>query len=311
MSDKTAEAVTLAPVCLFAFNRPDHTRRTLDALAASPLAQETDLIVYLDGPRTEEESPLVEKVASIIQVQNGFASVRLNRRDANVGLAESIRSGVTLTMQEYGRAIVVEDDIVTSQAFLSYMNQALDRYENEKKVWHIAGYNEPIAANRDMRGAAFWRLMSCWGWASWADRWQHFERQPQTLINRFRPDDIRRFNLDGVADFWSQVVANDSGELRTWAIFWYATIFLNDGLCLSPHLSYCGNIGFDGSGTHSGPLNTLQAERLNQDMTPPLPDEVVEDLEALARLKAYYTRRPTRLERLRRRCQKLARKFRR
>lgn len=297
--------MTYAPVCVFAFRRPVHTRRTLSALAMSPVASQTALTVFIDGPRDSEDIEQVRQVVDIAKLQTGFASVEVVAREENAGLAQSIEEGVSRMMAEHGRAIVVEDDIVTSPAFLNYMNAALDHFAETPEVWHIAGYNEPIAANRDRRGAALWRFMSCWGWASWADRWHHFERDPSELIASFTPEDIHRFNLDGAHDFWSQVLANERGDLRTWAVFWYATIFRNNGLCLSPHFSYTENIGFDGSGTHGFTSDSFLQNSLNLDMVPPLPDLIEEDTDALARLQAYYTYRPNRLQRLGRKWRRL------
>ncbi|MDP5218185.1 hypothetical protein Q5Y75_13225 [Ruegeria sp. 2205SS24-7] len=290
-----------APVCLFAFNRPQHTKRTLDALAASPLAPVTELIAYIDGPRTPDEAPLVDEVAEIIARQTGFAGVTLHRRAVNAGLATSIQDGVTETMRARGKAIVVEDDIVTSPAFLTYMNTALERYKNDRRVWHIAGYNEELPALRDRPGAVFWRFMSCWGWASWADRWQHFECDPEKLVTDFSSSDIHRFNLDGAENFWSQVEGNVRGEIRTWAVFWYATIFRNNGLCLSPYASYAENIGLDGSGTHCGVSEGAKARVLNLDFQTCFPDDVREDYEALQGLRAHYGTKPGKLRELRRR----------
>ncbi len=298
-----------APVCVFAFRRPEHTQRTLAALTQSPIAGKTPLIVHVDGPRTEEEAGLVRQVAALAEAQTAFASVEVLKRDENAGLARAIQDGVSQTMQAHGRAIIVEDDIVTSPAFLNYMNLALDRYADEPDVWHISGYNEPIAENRDRRGAAFWRFMSCWGWASWADRWSHFERDPAGLLERFSPEDIHRFNLDGAHDFWGQVQANARGDIRTWAVFWYATIFRNDGLCLAPYRSYAENIGFDGSGTHCGDADGYAQSALNPDMTPPLPDLIMEDRDALEQLRAHYMRRPGKLEKLGRKWRRLIRRL--
>lgn len=292
--------MTHAPVCVFAFRRPEHTHRTLSALAASPLASSTGLTVFVDGPRDEADRGRVSDVIEIAKSQKGFASLDVIARDDNAGLARSIQDGVSDMMATHGRAIVVEDDILTSPAFLSYMNTALDRYRDTPDVWHIAGYNEPIAANRDLRGAALWRFMSCWGWASWADRWEHFTRDPAELISSFSDDEIFRFNLDGANDFWSQVLANERGDMRTWAVFWYATIFRNGGLCLSPHHSYAQNIGFDGSGTHGVTNDSYLQKALNQDMEPPFPDLIAENTEALERLRGYYMYRPNRLQRLKR-----------
>lgn len=303
-----------APVCLFAFCRPNHTARTLAALAASPLAAQTELYAFVDGPRGPEDAEAVAAVIALISAQTGFAAVHLRARDENAGLARSIIEGVSAVMEAHGRAIVVEDDIVTSPAFLSYMNHALDLYADTPEVWHIAGYAEPWPKGTPPRGASFLRCMSCWGWASWADRWAHFEKDPEGLIARFSPDDIDRFNLDGAQDFWGQITANASGKLNTWAIFWYATIFENGGLCLSPHHSYVENIGLDGSGTHCGDDLAAARDALNPDAVPPLPDPaiapLIEDAEALEQLRQHHTRKPGPVEKLGREWRRLGRQIR-
>jgi hypothetical protein len=102
--------------------------------------------------------------------------------------------------------------------------------------------------------------MNCWGWATWSDRWKHYERDPENLIRKFTKDEINRFNLGGAYNFWGQAKANANGSLKTWAIFWYATIFKNRGLCLNPTQSLVQNIGHDGSGTNCGQSNKLSTK---------------------------------------------------
>lgn len=89
-----------------------------------------------------------------------------------------------------------------------------------------------------------------WGWATWSDRWQHYKREPEALIQRCDQNDIEEFNLYGSYDFWEQVIKNAAGQLHTWAVFWYCTIFKREGLCLDPTKAMTTNIGFDGTGTH-------------------------------------------------------------
>ncbi len=309
MTSGHSKIVDPAPVCVFAFNRPEHTRRTLDALAQSPLAASTCLTVFIDGPRNDAEKPIVDAVAQVAETQQGFASIELRRRDRNAGLAVSIEEGVSQMMAEHGRAIILEDDILTSPAFLHYMNLALEHYRDTPDVWHIAGYNEDIPQNRGSNHASLWRFMSCWGWATWADRWTHYSRDPDGLVRLFTDEDIHRFNLDGANDFWAQVLANKSGELKTWAVFWYATIFRNGGLCLSPQFSYVENIGFDGSGSHGVVNSSYGRAGLNTSIDPIWPAKIVEDAAALGQLKDYYTRRPPLHRRLARKLRKLGRKL--
>jgi len=168
----------MAPIVLFVYNRPAHTERTLSALKKNTLAQESDLIIYSDAAKTEAAFDAVADVRRIIRDTTGFRSVTVREAQSNKGLAASIIDGVTSVINEYGSAIVLEDDIETSPYFLKFMNDALSKFQGDERVWHISGWNYPI----DLEGLPetfFWRVMNCWGWATWADRWRAFEKKPK------------------------------------------------------------------------------------------------------------------------------------
>lgn len=276
-----------SPVVLFVFARPDHTKKTVDALLANPEACNTDLIVYADAARSERDVSAVEAVREIFSDLRGFKSVTIHLREKNYGLARNIMEGVTQVTAMYGRAIVLEDDIVTSPAFLNYMNAALDKYENIKGVWHISGWNYPIKSKENLPETFFWRTMNCWGWATWADRWQHFKKNPGELVNSWSSDDVKRFNLDSSHDFWAQVVANHEGKLNTWAIFWYATIFVHQGLCLNPTRSFVANIGNDGSGENCGAEDIYKTSLANI-FHQQWPTELTENVAVVELIRAFY-----------------------
>lgn len=276
-----------APIVLFVYNRPEHTEKTLDALGKNKCAKQSDLIVYSDAAKSPSAGESVKEVRNIIrQYSSYFASVKIVERNTNCGLAKNIIEGVTQVINQYGNVIVLEDDIVTSPVFLEFMNSALTEYKNSERVWHISGWNYPINTD-DLPDAFFWRTMNCWGWATWADRWQHFTKNPQQLVQSWSKDEIKRFNLDGKYNFWSQVTANVQGKLNTWAIFWYATIFKNNGLCLNPAQSYVVNIGHDGSGENCGTTDPYQA-RLNVKNVTTWPETTTENALAVSRIKAFY-----------------------
>jgi hypothetical protein len=276
----------LAPVVLFAFARPVHTGRTLEALAADALAKQSDLIVYADAARDESEIERVTAVRAIVHAASGFRSTTVIERETNYGLSRNIIEGVTEVCSRYGRVIVLEDDIVTGSNFLAFMNAALDRYMNDSRAWHISGWNYPVDPS-GLGDAFFWRVMNCWGWATWADRWQYFQKNPQRLVESWDKEKIRRFNLDGAHDFWAQISANRTGKLNTWAIFWYATIFENNGLCLNPARSFVRNIGHDGSGENCDHSDSFAVEQLGSEYAD-LPECKEESIVAVQRIKAFY-----------------------
>lgn len=241
----------LAPIVLFVYNRPWHTRQTVEALQKNALASRSELFIYSDAPKNEDAEKSVKEVRDYITTIYGFKKVTIIERDKNWGLADSIIDGVTKIVNEYGKVIVLEDDLVTSPYFLKFMNEALEFYEDEKKVWHISGWNYPIRTD-GIDSTFLWRTMNCWGWATWADRWQHYEKDVDKIMREFSQEEIRKFNLDGAENFWAQILANKEGKGDTWAIFWYATIFKSHGLCLNPSQTFVENIGHDGSGVHCG-----------------------------------------------------------
>lgn len=275
-----------APVLLFVFNRPDHTNATLNALRGNALAEKSELFVYSDGSRTDADISKVNEVRALVRSTSGFRSVTLIERDSNLGLARNIIDGVTDACGHYGRVIVLEDDIVTAPSFLEFMNRALDRYADDPKVWHISGWNYPID-DSGLGEVFFWRLMNCWGWGTWANRWQYFQKNPQRLVDAWGTEKIHRFNLDGAHDFWSQVTANCAGRINTWAIFWYATIFEKGGLCLNPTRTQVVNVGHDGTGQNCGKTDVFLAKPVAQNITA-LPAACSESELAVTRVSAFY-----------------------
>ena len=244
-----------APIVLFIYNRPDHTRQTLEALSNNTLASESDLFIYADGAKTGASAEQLDRIRQtrlIAHSKNWCKNVTVIESDTNKGLAASIISGVTEIVNKYGKIIVLEDDIVTGKYFLEFMNEALEKYADEKKVWHITGWREPIV-NAKIEDSYFYPIMDCWGWATWDDRWHFFKKDCPYYQSIFTKDMIYHFNIEGSdKGMWAQIEGNASGEINTWAVFWYATLFINKGLCLAPTKSLVKNIGFDDSGEHCG-----------------------------------------------------------
>jgi hypothetical protein len=241
----------LAPVVLFGYNRPQHILKTLDALSHNRLADQTDLCIYLDAAKGEKDRALVLEVIDVCEKFNWIGPCKvIHIRDANYGLAKNIIDGITNIINEYGRVIVVEDDIETSQGFLQYMNDALKLYEDEKKVMHVAGYMFPINL-KSQSDTLFYQVTTCWGWATWADRWKNLNTDAKFLLEELNRREMSRwFDLDGSGIFLHQLEYNISGRFLTWAIKWQASVNLMDGLSLHPSKSLVRNIGFDNSGEH-------------------------------------------------------------
>ena len=244
--------MTLAPIAVFAYRRPGHLQRCLESLAGAELASQSDLHIFCDGPRTDADASAVEEVRSVASHAAGFRSVSIIAQEQNRGLAASIIAGVTALCERSGRVIVVEDDLVMAPCFLRFMNDALDRYEEDDQVMQIAGYAFPVDATFSTK-AVFLPFISSWGWATWHRAWQHFDSAMKGY-DLLKASAHRRykFDLDGSYDYFAMLERQLRGEIDSWAIRWHLSCFLRHGLTLYPGITLVHNLGFDGTGTHAG-----------------------------------------------------------
>ena len=282
----------LAPIALFVYNRPDHTRRTLQFLKQNELAADSRLFIFSDGPKNAKQAEKVAEVRALIKQVEGFKLVEIIERSSNLGLANSVISGVSQLMEEYGQAIVFEDDLITSPYTLRYFNDALVRYQNEVQVMHIGAYMYPlpIAESEQLPETFFFRAATSWGWATWARAWQHFNPDVEVLMKQFDADQKHQFSIEGSMNFWKQMQELKAGKNNSWAIRWYASIFLIGGLTLNPAHSLVSNIGHDGSGVHSG-INEIYNVSINPQPVKHFPELIAENMEAYNFIKIFLKNR--------------------
>lgn len=248
--------MNLAPIVLFVFNRPYHTRQTLEALAANELAAQSTLYIYSDGPRYgsfDEDMRRIAEIRSFIREKAWCGNVHVVEVNSNRGLAASIVSGVTEIVNRHDRVIVLEDDIVTQPGFLRFMNEALELYDEVECVMHISGMIYGTPESVPALGTSFLRILSCHGWATWSRAWNRYCHDIDALIDGLRSQNItpEQFDIEGHGTFYAQLLANKAGKINTWAVRWYASWLLAGGYSLFPHRSLLTNIGHDGSGTHT------------------------------------------------------------
>lgn len=247
-----------SPIVLFTFNRPEHTKNVLDSLALNNEAKESDLFIFCDGAKegaSDEIIAKIKEVRSIVAKENRFKSVTVKIQEKNKGLANSIIEGVTEIVNKYGKVIVLEDDLVFSPYFLNYMNDSLVRYENKKDVAQIGGCN--FFANGKKYPKTFFATMpDTWGWATWKDRWQHFNEDAIYLYKQIETNDLMfRFNAYGTYEMEKMLKDQILGKVDSWAIRWQAVMILNNWLCLYSNPAFSNHIESTNA-THA-PVNIL------------------------------------------------------
>ena len=295
---------TYAPIALFAYNRIDHLSKTVDALRENTLASVSELYIFSDGARSPQDQIQVNHVRKFLKTITGFKKIHLIEAQANQGLANSIISGVTQLTDNFGKVIVLEDDIVTSKQFLQFMNDALNFYESEPRVMHISGYMFPIKNSADTE-TFFIVPTTCWGWGTWKRSWSRFNRDIQSIIPQFSEEMIHDFNLNDSYDYFNQLVLNQKGILKTWAIFWHASVYLSKGLSLHPAQSYCFNIGHDGTGEHCSINNDFDVE-LSQTLVTQFETEIEESIIFRKKMEEFLIGlKPTLFSRVKRKLKRL------
>ena len=220
-----------APIVLFTYNRPAHTRQTIEALQKNEYSDATELFIFSDGPRTVAHTEKVQSVREYLKTVTGFKKVTCTAREQNLGLAQSIITGVTEIVGIHGRVIVLEDDMVTAPYFLRFMNEALEFYNDEEQVISIHGYVYPVAAK--LPETFFLRGADCWGWATWKRGWDLFERNGRKLLDELKERNLSdRFDYDGSYPFTRMLECQVKGEVSSWAIRWNASAYVKDKLTL-------------------------------------------------------------------------------
>ncbi len=241
--------MNLAPIVLFVYNRPNHAKQTINALQQNNLAALSDLIIYSDAAQNELSSAKVLETRAYIKTISGFNSIKIIEREQNVGLAANVIEGVTDVVNNYGTAIILEDDLVVSPFFLQYMNDALIIYKNDEKVISIHGYVYPV--KEKLPQTFFLRGADCWGWATWKRGWDLFETDGKKLLAQIKSENLEgQFNFNHSFNYVKMLKDQIAGKNSSWAVRWYASAFLKDKLTLYPGKSLVQNIGADGDGTH-------------------------------------------------------------
>lgn len=239
------------PIILFAFNRLEALKNTIDSLRENEEAENSILYVFVDGPRSgkDGEAENVGKVQAYAKSITGFKEVHCTFSSQNRGLGNSVIKGVTEVINRHGKAIVLEDDLILAPNFLSFMNQGLDRYEGKKEVFSVCGYSNQVKVPKGYPyDTYFCTRSSSWGWATWADRWNSVDWELDDF-NQYR-ERKKAFNRWGGSDCWKMLSDWKCGKNKSWAIRFCFAQFLQEKVSLFPVISKVQNDGFDGQGTN-------------------------------------------------------------
>ena len=281
--------MTLAPILLFVYNRPQHTQRGVESLLHNDLARDSRLIIYSDAPKTDADADSVRQVREYIHSISGFKEIEIVERTENWGLARSIIDGVTSAVNRYGRVIVLEDDLVVAPYFLQFMNDALETYKDEPRVGHIQACD--FTHDASLPDTFLIKWTGSWGWATWDRAWHLFQPDGTKLLTELRQRRLTRtFDFNGAYGFTRMLLRQIQGRNNSWAIRWNASLFLRDVLSLNVGKSLVRNEGFDGSGTNCGGGGLYASDLWMQPLQVVKPAVIEENTAARKAFERYYRR---------------------
>lgn len=252
----------LAPIGLFTYNRLDETIKTVEALKRNHLAKDSDLIIYSDAPKSNFGKEKVWAVREYLESIEGFKSIKLFKADENKGLANSIIDGVSDVITEYGKVIVLEDDLITLPNFLDFMNQCLDFYENIDSIQTINGFSPLINC---VNPVYFHTRSFPWGWATWKKYWDKDIFDKDVISNIINEDEtiLNNFKKKCGQDISSMLLDSINGKNDSWYVRWVFSHFMSNKYSVYPKMSLIENIGFSDEATNCKGIKTYKYEMDN------------------------------------------------
>ena len=286
----------VAPIILFTYRRAAHTRRCVESIKRSPLAAESKLYIFSDAPKGNADLADVLAVRSYLKTVTGFKSVVIEEATENRGLANSVIYGVGKVLEEHGRAIVLEDDLMLSPYFLSYMNEALEMYKDDEDVININSHilSSPMTFNENF----FISFANSWGWATWKRGWAYFEPDAEKLLAKIESEGRER-EFDMGYHFTRMLREQCAGKINSWAIRWNASIFVNKKLSLNVGRPLVVNGGFGEGATHCNTPDLFSVKLYTEEIHPQKIAPVEENKKMRNKLRITYMMRTSYTNKLR------------
>lgn len=252
-------------VLMLFFNRPDHLQEVFDEVKKARPAR---LFLYQDGPRGERDMAGITACREVVSDKNIDWECEVHRlyQEKNYGCDPSEYMSQKWAFSMTDKCMVLEDDDVPSQAFFPFCKELLDKYENDERVWMIAGFNSeesvPALCREGQGGSSYFftSVFSIWGWASWKRVIDTWDADYSWLEDKEKLAKVERVIKEKKlrSDFLPMCRDHKAaGKAFYESIFW-ASMLLNDGLAIMPTYNLINNKGVTDDSTHfQGSLKTM------------------------------------------------------
>lgn len=241
------------PIALIIFNRPEKTKRVLEAIQQ---AKPSKLLVVADGPRVDRPGD-AEKCAAtraVIDSIDWDCEVLKNYAETNLGCGLRPATGISWVFEQVEQAIILEDDCLPNPSFFQFCEELLDKYRDDERVMMISGTNILGEWKSNIQSYHFSYHGGIWGWASWRRAWNHFDFN----MKRWSDPEIQQRVRDVLYDndrYVSRKKTFDECYLGkkndAWDYQWHFARLIQSGLSIVPAVNLIANIGFGEDSTHT------------------------------------------------------------
>lgn len=250
------------PIVVFCYNRLGELKTLIASLLKNKLAESSDLYIYCDGPKDEFDKIKTDSVRSFVDNIKGFRNIKVVKSNENHGLAASVIKGVSEILETNEQVIVLEDDLILSENFLSWMNQALYSYKDNDKIFSVSGFSPSVIKKNSycVDDVYFTKKAHSWGWGTWKNRWNVVDWDLKDW-ETFRKNKKQQKEFNSIGNEMTGLLfAYKNGTKSTWwARFCYSQFKLGK-LTVYPTLSKVINTGFTSEATHCNVYNRYRVD---------------------------------------------------
>jgi hypothetical protein len=245
------------PVLLLGYNRPLQMHGLIQSL--EPLKPKL-ILLAVDGPKAGRinDADLVRQTQNLVSEITWDTEIRTRFRDANLGLRKAVVDAVTWANSEYGRVMVLEDDVRAGPQLLEFLNHNLKTHQQNSKIAHINGYN--LVPQKHLTNPSDPSRLSVYpesyAWATWERAWQKYD-DDLTWAKNASVKDIKKAcgSTIGALRWKQNFVDAASGRIDTWAYRWLASMWEHNWFMVSPNRNIARYMGWE-DGTHTRSLQS-------------------------------------------------------
>lgn len=242
----------VSPVLFLIFKRPETTRRVFEAIRE---ARPRVLCIAADGPRAgvEGEAALCEETRKITELVDWPCEVHRNYRDTNRGLQRGIPEAIDWFFSIVEEGIILEDDCLPVSDFFRFASEMLRAYKSIPQIMHVNGSNFHRGVTWFSSSCFFSKYNHVWGWATWRRAWKAYTGDLSNFGNLFLAKKNSNFWLSRKEQiYWRKIFQRvKDGLIKSWDYQWNYSMWLNDGLAVTPNVNLIENIGFGEGATNT------------------------------------------------------------